>query len=158
MRVVVPAACHSHILQDLHQEHGGMTCMKSVACSYVWWPNLDSELEALMKAISQGSPNSGSSPSLGLAIHVDYAGPFQGQMFLVVVDAHSKWPDVQVVSTATTEKTVTVLRDLFARFGLPEQLVSDNGSQFVSAEFEEFLIRVGAYAICALSSHFKWSS
>ena len=59
-------------------------------------------------------------------------------MFLVVIDAHSKWPEVWEVSAATTGKTVTVLWDLFVRFGLPEQLVSDNGSQFVSAEFEEF--------------------
>ena len=50
MRVVVPASCQSHILQDLLQEHGGMTRMKSVARSYVWWPNLDSEIEALVKA------------------------------------------------------------------------------------------------------------
>ena len=64
-------------------------------------------------------------------------------MFLVVIDAHSKWPEVREVSAATTEKTVTVLQEQFARFGLPEQLVSDNGSQFVSAEFEEFLKQKG---------------
>ena len=48
--MVVPASCQSCILQDLHQEHGGMTRMKSVACSYVWWPNLDSEIEVLVKS------------------------------------------------------------------------------------------------------------
>jgi len=39
------------------------------------------------------------------------------------------------VST-TTEKTLEVLRNLFAAYGLPEQLVSDNGPQFMSSEFE----------------------
>ena len=29
-------------------------------------------------------------------IHVDYAGPFMGKMFLLVVDAHSKWMEVAV--------------------------------------------------------------
>ena len=57
-------------------------------------------------------------------IYVDYAGPFKGRMFLVVVNAHSKWPEVQEVSSATTEKTMVVLWECSARYGLPEQLVS----------------------------------
>lgn len=68
-------------------------------------------------------------------IHVDYAGPFQGSMFIVIVDAHSKWLEVVPMSTTTTEKTLGVLRSMFARYGLPEQLVSDNGPQFTSTEF-----------------------
>ena len=57
-------------------------------------------------------------------------------MFLVVVDAHSKWPEVVPVSSTTSSSTIEVLRDLFARFGIPEQIVSDNGTQFVSKEFQ----------------------
>ena len=71
-------------------------------------------------------------------LHVDYAGPFLGKMFLVVVDAHSKWPKVAMLSTSSTQKTIDILRSLFARYGLPEQLVSDNGPQFTSKEFEQF--------------------
>ena len=72
-------------------------------------------------------------------IHIDYAGPFQNSMFLVVVDAHSKWPEVIPVSSITSSSTIDVLRDLFARFGIPEQIVSDNGAQFVSEEFQSFI-------------------
>ena len=49
-------------------------------------------------------------------------------MFLVVVDAHSKWSEVILVSSTTSSLTIEVLRDLFARFGVPEQIVSDNGA------------------------------
>ena len=72
-------------------------------------------------------------------IHVDFAGPFQGRTFLVVVDVHSNWPEVITMSSTTASATIRELRHLFASFGLPEQLVSDNGPQFVSEEFQSFL-------------------
>ena len=56
-----------------------------------------------------------------------------------LVDAHSKWGEVIDVPTTNVTKTIEVLRQLFARFGLPSQLVSDNGPQFVSKEFEQFM-------------------
>lgn len=40
------------------------------------------------------------------AIHIDFAGPFEGRMFFVVVDAHSKWPEVIVMDSTTSEKTI----------------------------------------------------
>ena len=39
----------------------------------------------------------------------------------------------------TASQTIARLRSLFASFGLPEQLVTDNGPQFVSEEFSHFL-------------------
>ena len=58
---------------------------------------------------------------------------------LVITDAHSKWPEVYTMSSTTANKTITKLRETFARYGLPEQLISDNGPQFVSEELETFL-------------------
>ena len=86
-------------------------------------------------------------------LHIDYAGPFQNSMFLVVVDAHSKWPEVIPVSSTTTSKTIEVLRDLFARFGIPEQIVSDNGPQFVSEEFQAFIKSNGIRPITSAPYH-----
>ena len=39
---------------------------------------------------------------------------------------------------ATAQTTIQTLRQLFARFGIPESIVSDNGTQFTALEFEEF--------------------
>jgi len=72
-------------------------------------------------------------------IHVDYAGPFLDTMFLVVVDAHSKWPEIYVMKSTTSQQTITKLREIFARNGVPEQLVSDNGPRFTSDEFNLFM-------------------
>ena len=72
-------------------------------------------------------------------IHIDYAGLFLNQMFLIVVDVHSKWPEVIQMSSITTSKTVEALQALFTKYGLPEQLVSDNGPQFTSEDFSQFM-------------------
>ena len=48
-------------------------------------------------------------------LHIDFAGPFQGKMFLVVVDAHTKWPDMFEMQDTTAAETVATLRSLFAR-------------------------------------------
>ena len=72
-------------------------------------------------------------------IHVDFAGPFLEQMFLLLVDAYSKWAEVRMMGGNTqTAKTIEMLRFIFASYGLPEQQVSDNEPQFVSEEFERF--------------------
>lgn len=59
-------------------------------------------------------------------------------MWLIVVDAETKWPEVVQIDSTTASKTVQVLRTLFSQFGIPHQLVSDNGPQFVSEEYKEF--------------------
>ena len=66
-----------------------------------------------------------------------------GSLYLIAVDAPSKWPEVHHMCTTTSAKTIPVLRQLFARYGIPDQLVSDNGPQFVSEEFGLFLKQNG---------------
>ena len=60
-------------------------------------------------------------------LHIDFAGPFMGKMFLVVIDAFSKWIEVESMSSATAPATVARLRKIFAAQGLPHVVVSDNG-------------------------------
>ena len=62
-----------------------------------------------------------------------------GKMFLIVVDSHSEWFEVEMMPSITIEATIAKLRDMFARYGIPQQLVSDNGSQFTSEEFCKFM-------------------
>ena len=75
-------------------------------------------------------------------IHIDHTGPFMGKMFLVVIDAHSKWIDVEILNS-TSVSNIIKLRSLFATHGIPEQLVSDNGSDFQSEEFKQFTTQNG---------------
>lgn len=74
-------------------------------------------------------------------VHIDYASPIEDKMVLVVVDSYSGWIEAVATNRATTAATIEILRSIFGRFGLPNCLVSDNGSAFVSAEFEEFITK-----------------
>lgn len=69
-------------------------------------------------------------------INVDFASPLLGSMFLIVMDAHSKWPKM---NRTTATHTVEILRTLFARNGLSAHLISYNGQQFVEVEFQRFM-------------------
>ena len=86
-------------------------------------------------------------------LHIDFAGPFMGRTFLLVVDAHSKWLEVIPMTSTTSADTIQVLRKLFASYGLPIQFISDNGPQFVSAEFEEFMKLNGIKHITSAAYH-----
>ena len=103
-----------------------------------------SKMSALQAFTAKGSLTSLGMATASLArIHVDYAGPFMGKMFLLVVDTHSKWMEVAVVTSATTQSTIEKLRVMFATHGLPDILVSDNGTAFTSTEFMTFTKRNG---------------
>lgn len=57
----------------------------------------------------------------------------------IVIDSFSKYPEVYKTKTITSKFCVDKMRKLFCRYGLIDTLVSDNGTQFTSAEFQEFL-------------------
>ena len=70
----------------------------------------------------------------------DLMGPLPtGESLLVVVDYYSRYYEVVVMTSTTTPKIITALEEIFARFGYLYSLKTDNGPQFVSREFEEFL-------------------
>lgn len=147
-RLVIPEKYKVNMLNELHVTHLGMTKMKTRARSYFWWPLLDADIEKYCKACSvcmstrkQPPVSEGSWPAAEAPferVHVDYAGPVNGKYYFIVTDAFSKWPEVSEVNSTTAEVTIKKLREIFARFGVPKVLVSDNGSQFTSADFERF--------------------
>ena len=60
-------------------------------------------------------------------------------MWLVVYDAYTRWPEVIKMNKDTTATaTIRALREIFSRNGLPHVIVSDNGTNFTSKEFESF--------------------
>ena len=153
IRVIIPESLQKSVLQELHETHQGIVKMKCFARSYVWWPGLDGQIEKLVatcdvcQEMRPDPPRSQlhpwSYPTVPWSrVHIDFAGN-PGAMYLVIVDAYSKYPEVIKMSSTTSVNTVRVLRDVFSRHGLPEVLVSDNGPQLVSAEFEEFCVKNG---------------
>ena len=72
-------------------------------------------------------------------IQIDFAGPFMHKMFMIITDAHSKWPEILEMKDTTASQTIQELQKLFAAYSLPQQVVTDNGPQFTSTEFATFL-------------------
>ena len=149
IRVVVPQRLRAKLLDELHKDHPGVVRMKSVARSYMWWPGLDKDIQNLVKTCQACQATKGAPPVAPLhpwvwpsrpwqRLHLDFAGPFQGSMFLIGVDAFSKWPEVQVMTTTTASATLDMLRQWFSCHGIPEQVVTDNGTQFTSEAFAIF--------------------
>ena len=102
-RIVVPPQGRASVLQELHETHPGCSRMKALARSYIWWPKMDQEIESYVKACAT-CLETRSALSAPLhpwqwpsqpwsRLHLDYAGPYMGHMYLVIADAHSKWID-----------------------------------------------------------------
>ena len=107
--------------------------MKGVARSYVWWPGMDADIESCTKTcescqLVKRNPTNApvhpwiSSSRLGERVHIDYAGPVEGKMLLIVVDFYSKWPEVVIQNSTTSEATVNAPRTIFSRGGIPQAL------------------------------------
>ena len=164
-RVVIPTSLRPSLLLDLHSDHMGIVRMKAMARQYLWWPRLNAEIEEIARKCESCREQDPMPPARTTAaswdwpagpwrrLHLDFAGPFLDRMFLVVVDAHSKWLEVFPMKTATSETTIRELRRLFSQFGLPEHIVTDNGSQFTSVQFKNFLIKNNIRHTCSAPGH-----
>ena len=163
-RVVVPSKLRQKILNELHKGHSGIVRMKALARSHVWWPGLDEDITNMVKGCVECQSVKHLPAKAPLhpwawptspweQIHVDFLGPFLEKMFFLVTDAHSKWPEVTIMPSTTASKTISILRELFARFGIPQQLVSDNGPQFISEEFKQFMSANGVKHIKSSPYH-----
>lgn len=163
-RTVIPFKLRQYILNELHASHMGVVKTKSLARSYVWWPKIDSDIENLIKQCVPCQELQASPPlaelipwkptdSVWSRIHIDYAGPKFGYYYLIMVDSHSKWVEVFKTKTITSSFTIDKLRDLFSHYGIPEMIVTDNGTQFTASDFENFTSKNGINHILTSPGH-----
>ncbi|XP_060126555.1 uncharacterized protein K02A2.6-like [Zootoca vivipara] len=149
-RVVIPTKLQTGVLEDLHVSHPGIVRMKALARSYVWWPGIDAAVEEWIRCCQTCQEFQPAMPQALIQqwemmrkpwsrLHIDFAGPFQGQTFLIIVDSFSKWLEVVPVSAMNSKVAIWALQWVFTTHGLPDIIVSDNGAQFTSAEFQKFM-------------------
>ena len=125
--------------------------MKALARSFVWWPAIDRAIEIRVKhckdcQINQSNP--AESPlhpwpitnDVWERVHIDYAEK-DCKTDLLGIETFSRGPEICLVPNSTSPKTIECMRQWFAAYGLPKFIVSDNGPQFRSAEFETFLAK-----------------
>ena len=148
-RVVIPPQGRKSILDLLHEGHSGESRSKSFARMYVWWPGMDGQITETVQKCHACQSQRNREPDAPLhpwvwpaapweRVHIDFCGPMNGYMFLIVIDAFSKWMEVFPMRSATAEATIEMLRVVFARWGLPKTIVSDNAQCFVCPAFQTF--------------------
>ena len=147
-RLVIPPKLRNPIMETLHSAHQGTTSMNSRAQASVFWPGITSQLQQIRRdclpceEISPSQPNPPPTPI------IDPVYPFQqvcsdyfkyiGNNYLVVVDRYSGWPTVYQLNGGSLP-LIKKLREVFVTFGIPEELASDGGPEFSSAETAAFL-------------------
>ncbi len=155
--VVIPVALRDRVVTLAHEGHAGVSRTLQRLREAAWWPGVTSFVRnkvASCVACSENCDNNvtRSTPLIPVAwpteawskIGIDIVGefsdvPFSKRFAITVIDYHSRWPEVHFCGTVTSQVVIRFLTELFSRWGIPKVLVSDNGVQFVSAEFEQFL-------------------
>ena len=154
-RIVIPKKLRPRILSLAHEGHLGVVGTKQKLRSRVWWPGMEKDAEKHCKTcygcqlVSRPNPPEPiratalpTGPWRDLA--VDLLGPLPtGESILVVVDYYSRYYEVDILRSTVTSKIISSLEEMFARHGLPESLKSDNGPQFIAAEFAEYMEQQG---------------
>ena len=165
IRVVIPKPLREDILKTLHVAHFGIARMKQTMRQYVWWPGANADVERFCKECQVCRENAVNPPQKYQSwpepeeawsrIHLDFAGPFLGKMWLVAIDAKTRFPYLAMmnVGQTTSKHTVSALKHMFAIEGLCDTVVTDNGSQFVAEEFEKFCHSHGILHITSPVAH-----
>lgn len=154
-RIMIPEVLKEQVLAVAHEGHQGIVKCKQRLREKVWWLGIDKQVEISVKrcqACQLMSPQNKPEPLLPTKlpegpwqhIGIDLCGPFPGgETLLVAVDYYSRWFEIGVLYSTTTSKIIEVLDSWFTCHGLPELIVSDNGTQFKSNDFKEFLEQNG---------------
>ena len=63
---------------------------------------------------------------------------FACHKYVLCIDYYSKWVDIMKLDNETSKDVITHLKSMFARYGVPDLVISDNGPQYANAEFAAF--------------------
>ena len=147
----MPESLREWTVELAHEGHQGIVKTKAMLQMKVRWPGMDRAAEEACRAcheyqlVSQpDGPEPVSPTKLPAApwvdLEADLMGPIpSGEYLFVVVDYYSRFIKVKIMRSIQSEKVVAVLDEMFARYGLPKSLRTDNGPQLIAAEFMDYL-------------------
>ena len=134
-------------LNRIHHGHQGIQRCKLRVASSVWWPGVSSAVEQFVQScpVCQKLTIPPKEPLISPTLpHYPWeriaADLFElkGANYLLVADYYSRFVEVQKLTTITSSNIITQLKAIFARYGIPAAMVTDNGPQFDSYEIKEF--------------------
>ena len=151
-RLVIPATLRNDVLAKLHEGHQGVVKCKARARQSVWWPGLSQQInDMVLKCRTCIQERHNHNEPLMPSEHPDR--PWQrlgadlfelgGKTYLLVVDYFSRYIEIALLSHTRSTDIITHLKSIFARHGIPEVMMSDNGPQFSGQAFALFAAAYG---------------
>ena len=155
---VVPKGMRQQVVKAAHDNLGHFGVEKTLhrLCENYWFPRMRNYVEQYIACCIPclyNKRNSGKKEGFLRPIpkgveplnifHVDHLGPFpkskKGNCYLIVgIDAFTKFTFLRAVKNTKTKYVIEYFRDIFATYGTPKALISDQGSSFTSKKFISF--------------------
>lgn len=136
------------MLERTHESHLGIVKCKTMAREIMFSPSMGIHIEDVVSKCSICACRQREKPNESLIPHKVPDRPwskiamdlfeFCRNQYLISVDCYSKWPEIAKLDQPTYNCVIQHLRNQFARYGIPDEAMSDNGPQFASAEFRKF--------------------
>ena len=152
-RIVIPAEMQKEVLDRLHESHQGITKCRENAQSTVWWPNISKDIKDVVEnclKCRENRPTQCAEPLQPTSLPSRPWERIAADLFelnkrhyLVVIDYYSRWIEIKVLPSTSSNAVIGRLKDIFSSHGIADELVSDNGPQFISEEFRQFAARYG---------------
>ena len=152
---MIPEKLRERTIDLAHASHQGIVKTKQFLRETVWFPGIDRMVERKITDClpCQATTAGGQCEPLKMTplpdgpwkqIAVDFAGPFPGgEYILVVIDEYSRFPEVEILYSTSANATIPKLDAIFARQGIPSMLKSDNGPPFNSEQFASWSKFIG---------------
>lgn len=147
-RLVVPQSLRADMLKEIHRSHIGIGGCLRRARELLYWPRINAEVKDYVSKCSVCQTYQPEQCREELQPHEMPSRPWSkvgadifelgSQQFLIMVDYWSNYFEVQELKRITSASVIHALKVQFARHGIPEVLVTDNGTQFSSSEFANF--------------------
>jgi hypothetical protein len=159
-RAVIPNGLRNVCLRVGHAGHKSISTMKKYLRQFTWWPKMDQDVEAFCKSCCLCTKSSRFDNPIRTptqirteALHVydtwsaDVIGPLNVHGYpdyiLTVIDNYSRWPVTRKLRNLSGNELEQVFKMIFLEYGTPENLCTDNGTNFTSHTFEQFLVANG---------------
>lgn len=147
-QLVVPAALRKELMAVTHASHIGIEGCIRRARDTLYWPRMATELKEYVSKCDVCLAHRSAPGKEPLLPHEMVARPWSklaadlceldGRTLLVITDYYSNFIEVARINSVTSRSVIKEMKEVFARYGIPDVLVTDNGAQFASAEFAAF--------------------
>ncbi|XP_062610827.1 uncharacterized protein K02A2.6-like [Saccostrea cucullata] len=148
LRIVIPHDLRTELLKILHVGHTGVEKTLRRARDIVFWPGLTKDVTDLILNCNVCLELRNSNPKEPLQSHEIPSYPWQtiasylflwdDKDYVLFVDYYSRYFGVFRLTNTHSSTIISKCKEVFARYGIPENFVLDNGPQYSSYEFADF--------------------